>query len=141
MTTETLLTTAKVFVSLLTDAQERTDRFFVPFLKKFHALQTELHPKRMQYNDFDPENMTFKEVSGTTFYFEGEEYYAFGEYTTPTAELPMAFVEDPKAYTAMIRKERAEFDARQKEKAEKEALERVARLEAQLEKARKEANL
>jgi len=141
MTTETALTTAKVLVSMLTDAQTGIDTFLKPFLKQYAELQQELNPSRFNKQDLETEGMTFQEAEGETFYFEGEEEYSFGDYYTPSLSLPFAFVEDPKGYSKMRRKEEAEFRARREARDAEKAKSEVERLEAALAKAREKAGL
>jgi hypothetical protein len=130
------INTVKRYISERDAYQRQIDTFLAPFVKDFAAFMTEHNARGFDLRDFNAD--TFVEIEGTTFYLKGEEEYYHGEYYAPTLNLPFAFVEDSAAYKADFLRTQAEIEANRnaKKKAEKEA--QIARLEAQLAKARAE---
>lgn len=131
------LLTAKVMASQFEEAQTRINNFLAPFVKDYTAFMTEEDARGFDLRDFKAD--TFIEIEGNTFLLHGEEEYSYGEYYTPTLNLPFDFVANPKAFKADYQKQQAEIKAKAdaKKKADKQGM--VERLRAQL--ARAEAEL
>jgi hypothetical protein len=67
----------------------------------------------------------------------GEETYVYGDYHTPSADLPFAFVQDPKGYAERLREQMRQQEETRKQKNRKAAEDRVANLQRQLEVAQR----
>jgi hypothetical protein len=93
----------------------------------------ELDPKF--HDDKDKEADTFKEIDGETFLFEGDEYYEYGSYETPSVSLPFDFVADPQVFMDNARAAKAAQDAKYVQANEERAKARVETLRKQLEAA------
>lgn len=120
MTTETSLSplyTAQRIVRDIDASRKELEEHLAPFLAQYIELMSEINPR--YHDDKDKEASTFSGVDGKLFVFVGEEYYEYGEYETPTVELPFDFVEDPEAYAEKERKriadEAAKFTRAQRE--------------------------
>lgn len=131
------LLTAKVMANQLEEAQTRINSFLAPFIKDYTAFLTAENARGYDLRDFKAD--TFEEIEGGTFLIHGEEEYSYGEYYTPTVNLPFAFVEDPEKFKADYRKQQAEVKAKREATTKKAKAEQVERLKAQL--ARAEAEL
>ena len=129
------LDTALQYVAERDGAQATIEHHLNPYLARYKEFLLELTPS---YDSRDLEADTFLEIDHKTFSFTGEEDYKYGEYYTPSLNVPFAFVEDPEAYIAMARQEEADRKERAAAKTSNDKKERVARLELQLEKARAE---
>ncbi len=124
------LNQAKSLVATLDQARTDLEIFLEPFREQYIEFMSELNPKYHDANDKEAD--TFKEIDAETFYFEGEEYYEYGEYTTPSVSLPFAFVADPEVYMDNARAVKAAQDAKYVKANEDRAKERVETLRKQL---------
>lgn len=134
MTTETTLDplyTAQRIVRDLNTSRKELETHLAPFLKQYIALKDESDPR--YFNEKDREVTTFKCVEDKLFIFEGEPYYEYGDYETPSIELPFAFVEDPEGYTEKERKRIAEQAAKFSEAQREAAQRRIDSLTRQIE--------
>lgn len=127
---------AKSRADELRNAQQSIDTFLAPFIKDYTEFLTAENRRGWDLRDFEAD--TFVEIGFDTFCLRGEEEYSYGEYYTPSLNLPFAFVEDPDQYKADYRKKEADRKARQEAKAKTSKEEQVARLRAQLAKAEAE---
>jgi hypothetical protein len=137
MTNETPLTTAKVLASVFDEARTNLETFLTPFREQYFEFIFELKPT--YYVQEDGKATTFIEVENEYFNFEGEPYYEYGDYETPTLSLPFAFVEDPEKFMADARAAEEARQAKANAIQTERAQERVELLRKQL--AQAEASL
>lgn len=130
------LTLAKALAREVETAQANVNQYLMPILKNFIEFMNETQPD--YYDKYDQQADTFDGIDNQTFHFTGEEIYEYGEDHKPSVSLPFAFVEDSEAYKAKVRKARADWNATQAAKRATAKAEQIARLEAQLAKARAE---
>lgn len=108
-----------------------------------------LRPTLQEYIDFLPERGTgwtpskytsasdysFREIEGSSFVFQSEEFYEYGEYTQDVVELPFDFIDAPEAYKTGIRDSMAAAAKKRTERNREAAQDRVNNLKRQLEVA------
>lgn len=131
-----ILTSAKELVDQREAIQTQIETHLAPFLAKYKELMLELNHHNYDHRDLSVE--TFNEIDREFFSFTSEEVYEYGDYYTPTLNLPFAFVEDPEAYAVKARQDEAYRKERETAKTAKGKAERVERLKEQLAEAQAE---
>lgn len=84
---------------------------------------------------YSADDYSFKEVDGSLFVFETEEFNYYGDLITDTMEIPFSFVDDPEAHKAAVIKSIRDAETAKTERTRKAAQDRVDNLKRQLEVA------
>lgn len=133
------LSTAVRLAEEAEQAQRNAINFLLPFAKQYGEFMHELNDRHWDLRDNEVDR--FVEIDGTTFHLRGDEMYLYGETYEPVMLLPFAFVEDPLSYKNRVTQEKQEREHKAALKKKQDAQARIVSLEAQLEKARKDAGL
>ncbi len=104
-------------------------------LQDYIDFTREHQPGRKPVRYFSADDYSFKEVDGSLFVFESEEFNYYGDYIQDTMEIPFSFVDDPEAHKATTIQSIRDAEAKKTERNRKAAQDRVDNLKRQLEVA------
>lgn len=133
MTTKILtLTTAQTLAQNIYNATRIFESSTRSALQDYIDFLSKHVPGRAPEHCRDAHEYSFKEVDGSLFVFESEEFSHYGEWTTETIEMPFTFVGDPEKYKADIIQSIRDAEALRLVKSVSAAQDRVAKLKKDL---------
>lgn len=123
---------AQSLANAIEAAQQQFEAYISPALQDYIDFLSEHVPGRAPESCRDAHEYSFKEIDGSLFVFESEEFSHYGEWTTDDVELPFTFVDDPEKYKADIIQSNRDREALRLVKSVSAAQDRVTKLKKEL---------